>query len=181
MALKKPGAYQVRVAVRDVASEKIGSASQFLEVPDAKKHRLALSGIIVNRASKKMVEEDTTEPKDYAVGGSGSPAQRVFRQGETITYKFLIFNAKLNAKTRRPDLDTQVLLYRDSKPVYSSAVTPLKSDQGAGPGGVPAYGALRLGSNLEPGEYLLQLVAWDKLAPLKQRLATQWTDLEVEK
>ncbi|HUJ21616.1 MAG TPA: hypothetical protein VLX58_08860, partial [Bryobacteraceae bacterium] len=181
VALKKPGAYQVRVAVRDVASDKIGSASQFLEVPDVRKHHLALSGIIVNSASAKTTEDGRIElQEDYAVGGSGSPALRVFRQGETISYRFLIFNAKRDAKTGRPDLETQVLLYRDSKPVYTGAVTPLKTDQHTDLTRVLAYGALRLGPDLEPGEYQLQLVAWDKLAPPKQRLATQWADLEVE-
>ena len=46
-------------------------------------------------------------------------------------------------------------------------------------GRLVASGSLRLGSNLEPGEYVLQVVAWDKLAPGKFRVASQWTDLEL--
>lgn len=42
--VKKPGAYQLRVALRDVASGRIGSAWQFVEVPDMSQGRLALSG-----------------------------------------------------------------------------------------------------------------------------------------
>src|SRR5205085_362140 len=45
--IKKPGAYHLRVAVRDSAAEKLGSASQFIEVPNLKKDRLALSGIVM--------------------------------------------------------------------------------------------------------------------------------------
>src|SRR5215207_4076362 len=44
---KKPGGYQLRLAVRDSASERTGSASQYVEVPDVKKGRLALSGIVI--------------------------------------------------------------------------------------------------------------------------------------
>src|SRR5215207_6356696 len=44
---KKPGGYQLRLAVRDSASERTGSASQYVEVPDVKKGRLALSGILI--------------------------------------------------------------------------------------------------------------------------------------
>ncbi|HEX8148457.1 MAG TPA: VWA domain-containing protein [Pyrinomonadaceae bacterium] len=44
---KKPGGYQFRIAVRDTASERTGSASQYVEVPDVKKGRLALSGIVI--------------------------------------------------------------------------------------------------------------------------------------
>lgn len=64
--------------------------SQFLEVPDVKKHRLALSEIVLNGSPPKISENDSTEQKDHAAANSGSPAVRVFRQGETITYKFLI-------------------------------------------------------------------------------------------
>ena len=41
--IKKPGAYQLRVSLRDSASDRIGSASQFIDAPDIKKKRLALS------------------------------------------------------------------------------------------------------------------------------------------
>src|SRR5205807_926340 len=34
--IKKPGAYQLRMSLRDSSSERIGSASQFVEVPDLK-------------------------------------------------------------------------------------------------------------------------------------------------
>src|SRR4029077_2569016 len=46
--IKKAGAYQLRAALRDHASSRVGSASQFIEVPDVKKNRLVISGIIIN-------------------------------------------------------------------------------------------------------------------------------------
>jgi VWFA-related protein len=45
--IKTPGAYQLRVALRDQDSERVGSASQFVEVPDTKKNVLELSGLTV--------------------------------------------------------------------------------------------------------------------------------------
>ena len=47
MPVKRPGSYQVRVATRDKNSAKIGSAGQFVEVPDLNKKRLAVSGIVL--------------------------------------------------------------------------------------------------------------------------------------
>ena len=44
--IKKPGAYQLRISLRDSSTERIGSASQFVEVPDLKKNRLAVSGLV---------------------------------------------------------------------------------------------------------------------------------------
>ncbi|HWP54419.1 MAG TPA: VWA domain-containing protein, partial [Pyrinomonadaceae bacterium] len=45
--IKKAGAYQLRISLRDSATKRIGSASQFIDVPDLKKNRLALSGLIL--------------------------------------------------------------------------------------------------------------------------------------
>jgi hypothetical protein len=44
--LKRPGPYQLRIALRDAASDRIGSASQFIDVPDIKRGRLTLWGSV---------------------------------------------------------------------------------------------------------------------------------------
>jgi len=46
--IKGPGGYQLRVAVRDPASQRVGSASEFIEIPDIRRDRLTLSGIVLN-------------------------------------------------------------------------------------------------------------------------------------
>jgi VWFA-related protein len=45
--ISKPGAYLLRIAVRDAASGRVGSASQFIEVPDVNKDRLTLSSLVI--------------------------------------------------------------------------------------------------------------------------------------
>ena len=55
--VKKAGGYQLRTALRDVASERIGSASQFIEVPDIKKGRLTLSGLVVKGITREVLEK----------------------------------------------------------------------------------------------------------------------------
>jgi VWFA-related protein len=47
VSLKKPGDYQLRVAVRDLQGPALGSASQFIEVPRAGKGRLAISSVVL--------------------------------------------------------------------------------------------------------------------------------------
>ena len=47
MPVKKPGGYQLRAVVRDSGSQRLGSAMQFVEVPDVKKGRLTLSSIVM--------------------------------------------------------------------------------------------------------------------------------------
>jgi VWFA-related protein len=50
--VKKPGPYQLRFSVRDAASRRVGSAGQFVVVPDFGSDRLALSGIIMRGAGR---------------------------------------------------------------------------------------------------------------------------------
>ena len=44
----KRGAYQIRVAVRDQATAKIGSATQFIQVPELKKRGFALTSVVLH-------------------------------------------------------------------------------------------------------------------------------------
>ena len=45
--VKKPGAYQIRIAARDRVSSHIGSAGQFVAVPNLNNKQLAVSGIVL--------------------------------------------------------------------------------------------------------------------------------------
>ena len=46
--IAKAGAYQMRVAVRDTSSERLGAAMQYVEVHNLTKNRLTLSGVVVS-------------------------------------------------------------------------------------------------------------------------------------
>ena len=179
--IRKPGAYQVRTAVRDEASDRVGSANQFIEVPDLKKDRLALSGVILTGASEaQTVERKEGEEAKAAAGSVTSPAVRVLADGSSIRYAFLIFNAKVD-KTNRPQVETQVRLFKDGKAVYSGPVRPYSPGAQYQAKRLAAIGTMRLGPGLAPGQYVLQVVVRDKLAKEKYRVATQWIDFEVTK
>ena len=53
--IKKAGAYQFRMALRDAATGRLGSASEYIEVPDLSNRRLALSGVVLNGSSPGTV------------------------------------------------------------------------------------------------------------------------------
>jgi hypothetical protein len=178
VAISKPGGYQIRVAVRDAASNKLGSASDFVEVPDVRRHRLALSGILLHGTLPKGAAEGVSED-EYEIAGHDTPAVRVFRSGETVGFGYVIFDSRRDHQTGRPQIETQFMLFREQVCVYTSPVTPFETKRQEDLGRLVLSGSLRLGSNLEPGEYMLQVVAWDKLAPEKFRVASQWTDLEL--
>ena len=188
--MKKSGAYQLRLALRDMPSSRIGSASQFIEVPDLKKNRLTLSGIVISgvplEAFKKggvdaidqtqPTGEDTTRQDPKA-----SPAVRQFKSGLVMVYGFVVYNAQVNKATGRPQLHTQMRLFRDGQMVFSGKEVPLDSTDQSDLKRLTTSGALSLGSELPPGEYALQVIVTDPLAKEKHRVASQWIDFEITK
>ncbi len=177
--LEKPGPYQMRVAVRDAGSGRIGSASQFIEVPDIQRRRIALSGIIMNGVHAKDSYDEDAANKPYEIAQPGTAAMRIFHAGEKISFAYVIFDARPASKTGRAVVETQYILYHDGRPVYTSPATPLKTEPQADLDRLFASGTLTLGSELEPGEYIFQAVARDALAPPRYQTASQWIDLEV--
>ena len=175
--VKKPGAYQLRIAVRDTATERAGSASQYVEVPDLRKKRLTLSGLIVaspapQAATAKVVPAGLTEPQ-------ADPATRHFRRGSLLDYGFVIYNAKPERLTGQPRLTIQARLFREGQQVYVGQPQPFDPGQQSRLGRIEAAGRLQLGAALEPGEYVLQVVVTDAIAGKSNAVATQWIDFEL--
>lgn len=180
--VKKPGAYQLRVAVRDSSTEKLGSASQFIEVPDFKKDRLAVSGIVLQSTETTLAAAAAApnpggEQKETDPGGNA--AVRHFKKGEQVDYFFNIYNAELDKATGRPRLQTQLRLFREQEKVFEGK--PEEFDPGKQTDMTSLQSATRISLNgLQPGEYVLQVTITDALAPEKRRTVAQWIDFEVQ-
>ena len=156
------GAYQIRVAVRDEGSARVGSATQFVEIPDLKKVRFALASIVLRDAVKDA----------DAAFAEISPARRQFWPGDEIEYVCHLEQGR--ERGAASNLSPLVRIVRDGKEVYSA---PAKIVDVAGSG--PAvFGALRLAKAMPPGDYYLQVVAQDP-AGGKNAIAGQWTDFRV--
>jgi hypothetical protein len=185
--IRQPGAYQLRIAVRDAATERVGSANQYVEVPNLSRKRLALSGLVIASAPAP-----SSANAPHAVdGGEGStattatedpqagPAARRFRRGMLLDYGFFIYNARLDSATQRPRLTTQARLFREGRQVFAGQEQPLEPGQQTDPARIEAAGRLQLGTDLPPGEYVLQIVVTDALAGEGHRTTTQWMDFEL--
>ncbi len=185
--IKKPGAYQLRVAVRDAASEKTGSANQFIEVPDVAQKRLALSGLVVGGSDPgKQTPQGAIEVINAAEGRADAsdvesgPSERIFRRGMQLHFGLAIYNATV-AGAGRPQLEGQVIMLRDGKALYTSQPTAIDLTGQTDWKQVVAGGKLQLGSQLEPGEYVLQVIVTDRLAKEPFNRTTQWIDFEIVK
>lgn len=168
---KKPGSYQVRIAVRDQTSTKIGAAGQFVAVPDLNDKRLALSGIVLRGGNQATAQ---------AVLMATPPARR-FVVNSDLYFAFVIYNATLNQATHLPILTVETKLFRDGKSVGLSSESPIDVTNQADLSRLFMNGVIRLNPDLEPGDYYLQVVITDKAANAKQPPITQWVDFQVVK
>jgi VWFA-related protein len=192
--IKKPGAYQLRAVLRDHGSERVGSASQFIEVPDVKKNHLTLSGLVlsgVDPAAKKTPAatapgagspapgqqsegEETVDP-------TNSAAVRQFHHGVIIRYGTIIYNAHLDKNGGQPQLQVQVRILREGKPVFTGKEQPFVLNNPPDLKRLGVEGGVQVGAELPPGEYVFQVITTDLLADKKHRVASQWIDFEMVK
>jgi len=163
MPVKRPGSYQVRIAVRDRTSEKIGSAGQFVAVPDLKSNRPALSGIVLRGSSEGLTQATVMT----------IPPGRRFTVNSDLYFAFLVYNAS-------PKLTMQANLFRDGKMVKSVPAVPVDVTKTVEPGRVLLNSSVPLTPDLEPGHYYLQVVVFDRTID-KQVPLTQWAQFDLVK
>jgi VWFA-related protein len=177
--VKKPGAYQLRIAVRDAATQRVGSASQFIEVPNVNDGRLTLSGLVVTGLDPKKADAQAEglEPIEPQAG----PSVRRLRAGMTLRYTYTIYNAQADRGAGRPQLQTQVHMFRDGRELYTGKPMTYDAGDQPDPKHLKAGGRLQLGKDAPPGEYILQVVVTDLVAPKKRNTATQWIGFEIVK
>ena len=174
MPAKKPGAYQLRVAARDTASSRIGSAGQFVGVPNLKNKRLAVSGIVL-RGVTDVAETDTSGV------ASVSPAFRHFVANSEMQFALVIYNAGIDPGAGRPNLVMETKLFRNDKRVQSYSAVPVDMANQSDLQRIFATRIVQLGANLEPGHYYLLVEITDKTTKDKEPPIAQWIDFEIVK
>jgi len=196
---KRPGAYQLRIAARDVASERIGAASQYIEVPDVSRNFMTLSGIVLSGTSSKAIKKAATGTdaasstsvvtKPEAIASQDpkeepeldfSPALRHVRQGMTLKYDYVIYNAPLDSTTNQPQLQTQARLLREGKQVFTGTLMSLDTSKQADLKRLNVSGRIRINPELAPGEYVLQVVVTDNTIKNRSRAATVTQSMDFE-
>ncbi|MGZ5436070.1 MAG: VWA domain-containing protein [Pyrinomonadaceae bacterium] len=172
--LKKPGAYQFRVAVRDAGSYQIGTARQFVEVPDLKKNVMVLSGITVT-------SEATANSGNPSASDLRNAAIRRFPQGSSLWFGYIIYNARTGKANAGASLTAQSRIFSDGKFVYAGQPQPIDLTGQSDLKRISAGGGLKLGM-LPIGEYQLQIVVADQSSEKeKPRIAWQMIDFEIVK
>jgi VWFA-related protein len=161
--VKHAGPYQIRSAVRDSSSGTLGSAGQYLEIPDVKKEHIALT-------TPRIAASLPAAPHDV------SQALREFHAGGQVSFAFLISTDKDGQGAGQPvPLDARVELYRDNKSIVSSPVPVVPV---TGESARAVKGVLKLNEAVSPGQYYFKATVVDA-AVKPPRTATAWADFQV--
>jgi VWFA-related protein len=182
-AAKEPGPYQMRAAVEDLRSKRVGSAAQFLEVPQVGDGRLALSGILLKGVAAPESPQAGIAPKSDAPAGLADgvllePEVRVLSPGDNAVYAFEIYDG---VKNDNPDLQMATAVIRDGKVVYQSPFAPVTANSKAGGPmrAIPVAGTLALAPDMATGPYTLEVTVRETKPKKIER--KQWLDFEIRR
>jgi VWFA-related protein len=149
-----PGRYQVRMAAREATRSLLGSASQWVEIPDVAASPLTLSSVFL-----------------LADAGAGATdlvdvqAERRFRSGQGLHYVVHVYSS--SSPGGAPGATLQAQVWRGTRLV---GVTP-KHDVVPGPGEAAARWSERIAlEGFAPGAYELRVVATAGSAKAERRV-----------
>ena len=161
-----PGIYQFRVAARDEKSGRVGSAIQWIAIPDLTKSHLMLSSVLLGGQTLEDTSKAGTPHVQLSVDHS-------FGRASKLGYWVFVYNAKRDA-SGNPQLTVQTHVLRDGEPVFSSPQRRLNSS-GQDVERI-AFGEEMALKTLSPGRYDLKVVVTDGVAGTS---ATQVSDFIV--
>jgi hypothetical protein len=96
-----------------------------------------------------------------------------------LNYACIVYHARTD-KAKRPQLATQVRLFREGQEVFTGEVLPLEVNEQTDVARLLVARRLQLGSVLAPGDYVLHLTVTDTLASGNQRTTAGWIDFKLD-
>jgi VWFA-related protein len=171
LPVKKPGFYSIRIAVQDKESGRIGSAYQLVEIPDLRKKEPALSNIFILTSANDLdwmrsdVAKELAEGAFFAVVSKDetpSPALRTYMPGDSFHIMAMLYNADAK-EMARSEIEVQSILYKDDKELLRGNIFKINPDDvESRDKSVTLLRKFTLGSDMQPGDYALQMLVTDK-------------------
>jgi hypothetical protein len=159
--IRRPGGYQVRFAVRDQQSGKLGSAGDFVQLSDVAGGTFALSGIVLRGGDASPTNESIGSDM---VALSPSQALTEYQSGTDLAYTYEIYNAA-------EQVQTVASIWRGDQNVATLPMDRLVPPAGSA-GRFAAAGRLKFSKPLPAGNYMLQVVAATADPKNRQRTKT---------
>lgn len=155
------GLYQVRVAARESATGRTGSAIQWIEIPKIAQGKFALGSLFLGE--RPAVE---TKSATAAAAQSAPPviisADHRFARSSYLRFLTNIYNAT-HANNNSADVGLQIQVFRDDQPIITAPLSKLSVNGVNDLTRIPYAAEIAL-RNLPAGQYVLQVTAIDRPA-----------------
>jgi len=148
------GIYQVRVAVRDENSSRVGSSMQWIVVPDLSAGHLMVSSLLLGG---QLLEDSKNKESSPQVQLT---ANHIFSHASQLGYWLFVYNAKRDGQGN-PKLSVQTVIRRNGQIVWTSPTRAI-NDGGSDPQRIPFGEQLPL-QPLPAGSYDLTVNVKDNL------------------
>jgi VWFA-related protein len=150
-----PGIYQVRVAARDEKSGRVGSAMEWVVIPDLTAKQLTLSSLLLGgQLLDKKSNTDSTAQVQLSV-------DHRFARSSHLNFWVFVYNAKRDA-TGNPNLTVKSEVKRDGQLIVTAPPRTIKNGS-PDPDRIPFGEDLSL-KNFSPGRYELLVTLVDVIA-----------------
>ena len=177
--VKQPGAYQLRIAIRDVATDRVGSTNQFIDIPNIKKDRLIMSGLVLENIPLDEWKRRGENPSALttATTAFNDTSARQFKSGTVLNYAYTLFNARPGS-LEGGSVESQLRLFRDGQVIFEGKPQKQSADNPR-PKAADLAGSFLLGTVLASGDYVLQITVTDKLANPKRNSVSQFVQFQI--
>jgi VWFA-related protein len=170
----KPGTYQIRLFVREVGAGLIGTANDFIDIPNMNGEKLAASSLFL---SGQAVEQGKVVD---TAGSGGTPSQRRFQRNGEFNYSLVIYSPKLDNKSKQPQLEMRTRILKGARVVFNGGPRAVVAGEGSTlPFRVVTGGVIKL-AGLAPDDYTIEIIVRDNLRDKKENAIRREMDFTVE-
>lgn len=161
----------MRVAARDSKGGQVGSAQEWIEIPDLTSRRVSLSSLVLGLSDVKAVQTKSAE---------GAPSQvqvsvdHRFARGSRLRYLTFIYNAVQNQNgDLLPDISIQARLLRARQTIFVTPMDRVKV-QSKDFARIAYGGEIPLNS-VPSGQYILEVTVTDQISKTSASQQTKIT------
>jgi VWFA-related protein len=157
----RPGLYQVRVAVRDPKTGRVGNTNAWVEVPDLLGPKLALSSLMIGE--RKQASSMRPIAKTEIAAGVNLSVKLRFSPNSQLRFLVFAYNAKATGDNALPDVAIQIQILHNGQAVVGPSLRTIVTQGAADLKRLPYAAELSL-AGLERGHYQLRVTAFDRVA-----------------
>jgi hypothetical protein len=153
-----PGRYQIRIGARETVSGQTGSVFYDLDVPDFRKEKLMLGGLLMTSPSVQQTPSIQPDPVVSKLLPAPATSRREFPQSDELALYTEIYDNDTSKQPRHIDVALRVVSETGTE-VLASRDEVLNGAAGAKPWDIYGYAKRIPLKGLAPGRYVVRIDA----------------------